>query len=141
MAAWQGKVGDEQFVKGWPVYIQNGHVLLIEVLRHVEDAISGCLFPLTSLIPVSPRSGDRAGARAAARRGIEADPGGPSSSLSQSPSIISILEIFTCLPALRFFFMSLLSRQSISSFPPPLKSSLKRQFFDQSYSRQLPTLG
>lgn len=110
----------------------------------MEDAISGCLFPLTSLIPVSPHSGERAGARAAAERGIEADPGGPSSSLSQSPSIIGILEIFTRLPALWFFFKFLLVPPSMHFHPPPpppLKSSSKWQFFDQSYSRQLPTAG
>lgn len=54
------------------MYIQNVRVLLIKVLRHVWDAISGCLFHLTSLIPVSPHSGDTVGLRTAAEQGIEA---------------------------------------------------------------------
>lgn len=119
------------------VYIQNVRVLLSKVLRHVWDAISGCLFHLTALIPVSPHSGDRVELRTAAEQGIEADSGSLTLLLSQSPRIIGALEIFTYLSSLHFSFL-------LFPMPPrmhssPLEASLWWQFFDQSYSCQLPT--
>lgn len=103
-------------------------------------ACVGCyfrLFHLTSLIPVSPHSGDRVELRTAAERGIEANSGSLSLLLSQSPSIIGALEIFTHLSSLHFSFLFFPMPPGMHS--SPLEASLRWQFFDQRYSYQLPT--